>query len=372
MKGHLSKMQYHHQIKKSPVRNFSFLAFGILLAVVGFFSPRFSFASTSAPRALLYVTGTKSAIDSLRAHVGATDIVAPQTYAATPAGKLLGVPSETILKIAKNAGADVMPLVVNQHFSQTGVHTFLQDDAAQDKLIISLIAEAKKRGYIGYQYDFEHMMVSDRDLYSAFFAKSASYFHTAGLQISVAMSPRHSDAITDYGEGSYENWTGAFDYAALGKAADFVSVMAYDDSRSVGPTAAMPWVKQVLDYTLARIPAQKVSLGVAFYAWVDNVKTGKLDHIVTYPAVAKILAAGKYESQGWSTDLGVSYVTYVKNKTRYIAWYEDQHSFDQKLALVTSNNLHGFSAWALGQEDEGVWGKIVAMRAGPDGLAFLK
>ena len=333
------------------------------------------FADTSAPvtpRALLYVTATKSGIDSLRNHVAATDIVAPQTYAATKTGKLLGVPSQTILKIASDAGAQVMPLVVNQYFSQKDVHEFLQNDAAENKLIIDLIAEAKLRGYIGFQYDFEHMMASDRDLYSAFVAKSAPYFHVAGLQLSVAVAPRHSDSVADYGDGSYENWTGAFDYTAIGKSVDFVSVMAYDDSRSVGPTAALPWVKQVVDYTLARIPADKVSLGVAFYTWVDRVKTGKLDHIVTYNSVAKLLSSGAYQTKGWSDDLGVSYVTYVKKHRQYIAWYEDQRSFQTKLALVTDKNLRGFSAWALGQEDSRVWSDIVAMRARSDGLAFLQ
>lgn len=333
------------------------------------------FADTSTPvtpRALLYVTATKSGIDSLRTHVAATDIVAPQTYAATKTGKLLGVPNQTILTIAKDANAQVMPLVVNQYFSQKDVHEFLQNDAAENKLIIDLIAEAKLRGYIGFQYDFEHMMASDRDLYSAFVAKSAPYFHAAGLQLSVALAPRHSDSVADYGDGSYENWTGAFDYTAIGRAVDFVSVMAYDDSRSVGPTAALPWVKQVVDYTLARIPADKVSLGVAFYTWVDRVKTGKLDHIVTYNSVAKLLSSGAYQTKGWSDDLGVSYVTYVKKHRQYIAWYEDQRSFQTKLALVTDKNLRGFSAWALGQEDSRVWSDIVAMRARSDGLAFLQ
>ncbi len=326
------------------------------------------------PRALLYVTSTKSALDSLRAHVTAADIVAPQTYAATPTGKLLGVPNQAILDIAKNAGAPVMPLVVNQYFSQDGMHTFLQDTAAQSRLIVSLIAEAKARGYIGFQYDFEHMQASDRDLYSSFVARSAPFFHAAGLQFSVAVAPKASDDLADYGAGSYENWTGAFDYAAIGQSADFVSVMAYDDSRSVGPTAALPWVKQVLSYTLARIPANKVSLGIAFYAWVDKVNTGALDHIVTYPAIADLISSGKYETNGWSDDLGVSYITYMKGGIRYIAWYESQKSFDEKLALVTGNNLYGFSAWAMGQEDQNVWPDIDVATAGTktDGLAYAR
>ena len=326
--------------------------------------------SHSAPIALMYVTNTSSALASLKAHINSMDIIAPQTYAATPAGKLLGVPSTEVLKLARDAGARVMPLVVDQNFSQTGVDAFLKNDQAENTLIAQLITEAKAQGYIGYQYDFEHIPAEDRDLYSKFVAKSVPYFHGAGLQLSVALAPQHSVNPADYGVGSWENWTGAFDYAAIGAAADFVSVMAYDDSESVGPVASMPWVEQVLAFTLARIPASKVSLGVPFYAWVWNAKTGQRVDIRTYPAVAAVLGTKQVIKQSWSPTLGVDSVTYKKGKQTYTAWYEDQKSFDQKMTLVTDNDLFGYSAWALGQEDPKVWNTVVAMRAPEYGLAM--
>ena len=326
--------------------------------------------SHAAPLALLYVTNTSSALASLKAHINSMDIIAPQTYAATTDGRLLGSPSTEVLTLARDAGARVMPLVVNQNFSQTGVDTFLKNDQAQNMLIAALITEAKAQGYIGYQYDFEHMPAEDRDLYSKFVAKSVPYFHGAGLQLSIAVAPQHSINPADYGAGSWENWTGAFDYAALGQTADFISVMAYDDSQSQGPVASMPWVQQVLSYTLARVPANKVSLGIPFYAWVWNNKTGQRVDIRTYGAVAKVLGTKQVVKQGWSPTLGVDYVTYKKGRATYTAWYEDQKSFDTKLALVSENNLFGFSAWALGQEDPKVWSSVVAMRAPSYGLAM--
>lgn len=338
-----------------------------------FFPCANAFATSSlhtTPRSLLYVTNAKSALVSLRAHVGSMDIVAPQTYASTPAGKLLGTPNQEILKLARDSGAQVMPLVVNQDFSQNGMHSFLVSDAAQTRLIVALIKEAKDNGYIGYQYDFEHMFVTDKDLYSTFVAKSAPFFHLAGLQLSVAVAPRHSDIAAEYGAGSWNNWTGAFDYRSIGYYADFISVMAYDDSKSVGPAASLPWVEDVLAYTLERVPAEKVSLGVPFYAWVKNTKSGALDHIVGYPAVAQLIESGSYKQKGWSTTLGVPYVIYTKQGKTLAAWYEDQKSFEQKLSLVTENNLHGFSAWALGLEDPKIWDTLVVMRAPKSGLAF--
>lgn len=298
------------------------------------------------------------------------DIVAPQTYAATRDGRLLGKPSEEMLKLARDAGARVMPLVVNQDFSQEGMSAFLRDPRAQSVLIAALISEARLHGYIGYQYDFEHMRAEDRDLYSKFVADSVPYFHGAGLQLSVAMAPKHSDDITKYGEGSWQNWTGAFDYAAIGAAADFVSVMAYDDSRSSGPVAALPWVEEVIEYTLARVPANKVSLGVPFYAWIWNSSSGKRVDIRGYPAIADLLKSKQVVRRAWSDEFGVPSVTYKKGGKTYVAWYENQQSFEEKLALVSEYKLFGFSAWALGLEDPNVWNTVVALRAPQYGLAM--
>ena len=346
------------------------IAAAILACVLTISSvPHLLFAQTTPtlpvsafPKALLYVTSSKRAIASLKAHVTSGDIVAPQTYASTPAGKLLGKPNAQILQASRDAGADIMPLISNQNFSQPGINTFLHSGSAQDKLIASLIAEANDKKYIGYQYDFEHIPSYDRDLYSAFVAKSAPLFHNAGLKLSVAIAPIHSENPSDLPLSSWNNWTGAFDYSSLGASADFVSVMAYDDALSVGPTASIPWVTQVANYTLAHIPAEKVSFGIPFYAWVRNTNTGKRVSIVGYPALASMLDKGTYINKGWSDDLGVPWVMYKVNGRVLTAWYEDSQSFQKKIDLIQNNHMAGYSVWALGLEDPKVWDVVTAMR----------
>jgi spore germination protein YaaH len=317
------------------------------------------------PKALFYVTNASKSIVSLRAHAGAGDIISPQTYVSTPKGKLLGKPKQEVLDIAQSIGADVMPLVSNQNFSQTGIDSFLKNTDAQDALIVSLIREARDKKYIGYQYDFEHIPSYDRDLYSKFVERSVPIFHNSNLKISIAIAPIHSENPHDFGPGSWQNWTGAFDYTALGKAADFVSVMAYDDSLSVGPTASLPWVTQVAEYTLSHIPANKVSFGVPFYAWIRNSNTGKRVAISGYPVLGKILENRTYIDRGFSDELGVPWVKYKNNKGKILtAWYEDSQSFQQKISLIKSKNMFGYSAWALGLEDPKVWDVVMAMKEG--------
>jgi spore germination protein YaaH len=357
-------------MKRMHPRSDTVKIFFFAFICIGFLSVRL-FVARADSVGLLYVTDSPRALASLRAHASSMDIVSPQTYAATPSGRLIGTPNEEILKLSRDVGARVMPLVVNQNFSQTGMHKFLGNTTAQSALIAALISEAKTKGYIGYQYDFEHMQAEDRDLYSAFVARSVPYFHGAGLQLSVAMAPQHSANPAAYGAGSWENWTGAFDYAAIGAAADFVSVMAYDDSLSLGPVASVPWVNLIIAYTLERIPANKVSLGVPFYAWVWDNKTGKRVDIRGYPSIAAVLTSNKQLIRNqWSSDLGVMKLVYKKGGKTYTAWYEDQQSFREKLSLVSGNKLFGFSAWALGLEDPRIWSDVAALNAMDAGLAM--
>lgn len=362
------------------VRTFSALTLFLGILLIPNLSQTFVSAQTIPqsvpgifPHALLYVTNSKSAMQSLKTNINSMDIVVPQIYEAKEDGTLLGEPSAHVLKTAYNAGAQIMPLIINQDFCQMCVHRFLLDPQAQDRLITSLIEESKEKGYLGFQYDFEHMMHTDRDLYTAFVVKSAPRFHEAGLQLSVAMAPLHDDGDKNpeaYGKGSWENWTGAFDYHAIGAVVDFVTIMAYDDSKSAGPVASLPWVQSVLDYTLARIPAEKVSLGIPTYAWIWRDKTGTIDRKRGYPAIAEVLKAKKYLKKGWSDQFGVSYVTYYRDNKKYTAWYEDQKSFNLKMNLVTKNKLYGYSVWALGLEDPKIWHTMLAMRAPRDGLAM--
>jgi len=67
-----------------------------------------------------------------------------------------------------------------------------------------------------------------------------------------------------------DNWSSAFDYAAIGKYADWVQIMTYDEHWSggtPGPIASLPWVENVIKYAITVIPKEKILLGVAAYGY---------------------------------------------------------------------------------------------------------
>ena len=66
---------------------------------------------------------------------------------------------------------------------------------------------------------------------------------------------------------AFKNWGGFLTTPELAKAADFISLMTYDDPNSVGPVASLPFVNSVLAYVKDKIPPEKLSLGIPLYNW---------------------------------------------------------------------------------------------------------
>ncbi len=303
---------------------------------------------------IFYYRPSIKAFTSLALHPGSLDVLAPQTYGVNADGELSGSIDPQVMAVTLKNQIKVMPLVVNSGFSQSAIHTILDNPAVQDKIIAALIAEGKKNGYWGWQFDFEQMTSDYRDRYSAFIARAYPQFKQNNLILSVAVISKISDNPADYPKDLWNRVIGVYDYAALASSSDFISLMSYDQPQSAGPVAGLSWVEQVVTYSLRFIPAKKLSLGIPFYYWKWDDVTGKLVGIGGYQGIRPILDDGLYLRHGWSEPFATSWVEYIKEGKKYTTWYEDGQSFVEKLKLAQRYGLVGFSAWVLGLEDPAI------------------
>ena len=311
------------------------------------------------PEKIFYMSHSKEkeGIASLEKNADKIDILATQFYGNSDKLELVGGLDAQLKKaIAQVQGGQnkikVMPLVTNANFSQDVVHNFLLSSDAQNVAINSLVNIAKKDNYVGWQFDFENINYLDKDLYSTFVEKSAKSLKENGLILSIAAVSRSVDyEDTD----SFKNWGGAFDYARLAKAADFISLMAYDDPNSVGPVASLPFINKVLNYVKDKIPPEKLSFGVPLYYWCWCTDTSKkVETSGAYDGLLYIKSQFPHDL-GFDDALGAAWLTYLYQDKQYRVWYQDQQSFGNKLDIVKQNNFRGFSAWVLGVEDPQIW-----------------
>lgn len=327
------------------------------LPVTGFVGPLTikALLNESKLTSIFYYRETEKGLESLKKNIKNIDILAPQTYSAGVTGALFGSVQPEVLELAKKNNIKVMPLIVNSGFDQEIANKFLSDTLAQDVLIITLIQEAKKYGYYGWQFDFEQMSSEYRDKYSALLARAAGPFKENGLILSVAVIAQYTEDPDAYVKDLWKKIIGVYDYEALGKVTDIVSIMSYDDPHSDGPVAGLPFQKKVLDFTLTKIPKEKISLGVPFYWWKWDDERGKIVDIGGYQRVKELFEEGKYLSYGFSATEKVSWVKYERQGKLYTLWYENVNSFKEKLALAQQYGVQGFSAWVLGLEDPRIY-----------------
>lgn len=333
------------------------LAFALSGAMLPLAATAAPMPSSSSYARIFYYRDTARARQSLFAHPGSIDILAPQSYSFDNEGKLMGGIRPGIISFAKKQNIKVMPLVTNRKFSQGAYQALLNDAAMQDFAIASLIAEAKKNNYWGWQFDFEQMNASYRDLYSAFIKKAAGAMKQNDLVLSVAVIAQISDNPNDYPNDLWQKTIGVYDYASLAASADFISVMSYDDPNSIGPIVRYSWLKQVLAYSAKLIPRDKLSLGIPLYYWKRENATGARIGIGGRKGIANVIRKHKVTFH-YSAEHEAPYLTYWNRAKQYVIWYENAQSVAKKIGLIKENQLHGFSAWALGLELSSVYQAI--------------
>jgi len=337
---------------------FLIIFFSAFLSAPFFCLPAEALARAGLPQEKIFYMSQskeKEGIASLQKNANKIDILAPQFYGVSDKLQLVGGLDSQLKKAIQQKKVKVMPLVTNAGFKQDVIHNLLISTTAQDAVINSLVVIARKDKYIGWQFDFENISYLDKDLYSAFVERAAASLHKNNFILSVAAVTRSVDyEDTD----AFKNWGGAFDYVRLAKAADFISLMTYDDPSSVGPVASLPFINKVLDYVKDKIPPEKLSLGIPLYYWGWSTNPSK--KVVasgTYNKLLNIMDNFRY-NYGFNEALGASWLTYFWQNQQYQVWYQDKQSFQNKLDIIKQNNFRGFSAWVLGIEVPEIWSAL--------------
>jgi spore germination protein YaaH len=212
---------------------------------------------------LFYYVDREDAYRSLVAHIDQITVLGPQSYTVDSLGTLFGGVDARVLKLAKDHHVKVMPLFVNEGFNQPALRRLLADTAAQRRSIAAMVAACQRHGYWGMQFDVENINELDRDRFSRWFADASAALHAAGYAISIAVVHRTDEAAgpTAYHRFLQESWRGGYDLAAIARAADFVSMMSYDQHTRrtpPGPVAGLSWVRENVDYFLQFVPPSKL------------------------------------------------------------------------------------------------------------------
>lgn len=281
------------------------------------------------------------------------------SYGFTAEGELIPpmTSDKRILERANTAGVTpvlvLTPLGPDGKFNNNLVTVLVQNKDLQQKLIWELGRTMQTQGYGGLDIDFEYVRAEDRVAFADFVALTTQIMNAFGYPVSVALAPKTSQ---DQKGLLYEG----IDYRLLGAAANRALLMTYEWGYSQGPpmaVAPLNMVRRVVDYAVAEIPRDKLSLGIPNYGydWPLPYVRGE----------TKARTINNLEAIQIAIDFGVEiqfdetakspFFRYWQYGIQHEVWFEDVRSWKAKFDLVKEYGLSGVGYWQLMNYVRGNW-----------------
>jgi spore germination protein len=317
-------------------------------------------ASPASPRQVMaYLEGGKASYESLTAFHTYFNQLPTDTFAVDMHGTISGTAPAEALEFAKSKGIATFAAVSNFDaigFDANITHAILNESKARAQTIQQMLALVKQWGYTGINIDFESIDYSDRKAFTAFVHDVAQKMRAAKYLTVVSVPAELKDNPQD-------SWTGAFDFAALGKTADILQVMTYDQHGPwglPGPVAGLNWVEPCIVYAASVVAPGKLSLGIPAYGYDWNL-TAKTGVQVFWKDIPALIAKSGAKPQWDSASSSPFFNYHAADGSSHVVWYEDEKSIPLKSALAATYKLAGVSVFALGYDDLSFW---QALRAG--------
>ncbi len=281
------------------------------------------------------------------------------SYGFTSQGDLIPplLDDNFMIVMAKENGAapilTLTPFGPDGQFNNYLITTVINSPTAKANLINQIVAVLPMRGFEGVDVDFEFILAGDREAFALFVSELRTAVNALGYPVSVALAPKTSD--TQQGllyEGK--------DYALLGEAADSVLLMTYEWGYTYGPPMAVApinKVREVVDYAVTRIPAEKIDLGIPNYGydWPLPFERG-VTRAKTIGNIEAIQIAIENDAEILFDEAAMSpYFNYTRNGVQHEVWFEDVRSLKEKFRVIEDYGLRGAGYWQIMQLFRANW-----------------
>lgn len=267
--------------------------------------------------------------------------IVPDWYTIWRNGAITGTADASVVRFARQRGLWMFAMVQQNQYGGAILGPLLRSPVASRTAMENMLALCEANGFDGINLDFEGVPPQDRSAYTNFVQQLAALLHRSGYYLTLSVP---AETANEPGNG----WTGAYDYPALGRAADLVMVMAYDEhyaGSNAGPIAGTSWVESVVHYAVSAIPPGKLVLGVPLYGydWSTGLAQGLSYQIYRQIAI----------THGVSPTAPA--VSYYQNGVLHVAYYEGLQAFEAKVRVAIDYSLRGIVLWRLGLEDPRIW-----------------
>src|SRR5216683_4020935 len=330
-------------------------------------------ASYDPLRAAFFVSWDANGLASLKKHYKDIDLLIPeQLHAVTPDGALTVVDYEHGQNTVKASPAEAIALLRDDKLHQwmksfnppielpmmglvnnyDGVEwrikemvQMLANAAARQNLVRGIVEYAVESHEAGIVVDFEEVPDASQAHFRAFIGGLAPAMHSVGLKLMIALPARDD----------------VYDYEYFGKQCDAIVLMNYDQHwpfSPPGPIAAQDWFVENLRQVLDDVPAQKIVVGIANYAY-DWPEAPKKQYATAeeFSIQEALLHVKESETdvEFDSDSLNPHYSYYDEHNHAHQVWMLDAVTAYNQLRASERLGVQGTALWRLGSADTSLW-----------------
>ena len=288
------------------------------------------------------------------------DAIATSYFDLNGDGSLLLTPALDVdfIKEMHGKGMQVTPFLSNHWDREKGIKAL----AGREALSTQIAKAVSDYDLDGVDVDIENLTPSEKADYVDFMRLLRQKL-PSDKSVSIAVAPNPWNLTT--------GWNASYDYAGLAQYADYLMIMTYDEHYQggpEGPVAGADFVENTIKAAVAKVPPEKLVLGIAFYGryWKQGSSYGgygvsnsmidelirKYNGVVTFDKTAK---SPKAVITVKKNDVKPVVLGQKLEAGKYDIWYENEQSIKYKLQLVQKYGLKGTGSWSLGQESQNTW-----------------
>ncbi|WP_372780925.1 glycosyltransferase [Phenylobacterium sp.] len=337
--------------------------------------PRGAAASGGPARPLavgFYVSWDESSRESLADHIDQLDVVSPQWIALSGVDGSLSITSDlqarAIIASAKKPPS-ILPGVFNYNtagheWNGPQADAVLLSPTARTALIANLVAQAQKRGYAGYVFDFESLSEASARAYPAFIAQARAALKPIGREVWVTTPFADDD----------------FPIKRLQDVSDAVVLMAYDQhwgGGEPGPAAGQDWFEATLAKRMETLdPAKTVlALGAYGYDWtLKGPKNKASAETILFNEATQKAHDAEAQAEMDETSLNPTFGYQDDAGRKHVVWFLDAPTLFNQIKVADGFRPMGYALWRMGGEDQLDW-QVLRHEYGQvksEGLELLK
>ena len=267
-------------------------------------------------------------------------------------GNYSSIASKEYVDQAHERGIQVWAMLNNVSTEESvAVNTeeLMSSTAAREKMIDSLMQDAREYGFDGINLDFEGLRSEAGPHYVQFIRELSIACRKEGIVLS----------IDNYVPSAYTEF---YNRREQGIVADYVIIMGYDEyyaGGEAGPVSSISFVDNGIKDTLEVVPKEKVINAIPFYTrlWTTDGES-QTSQVFDMEEEEVWISENQLEPE-WREDLGLYYAQRQGENGLEQLWMEEERSIGEKMDLIRQYELAGVACWKLGFEKPEIW-KIVS------------